>query len=196
MNDYQMPNGYQEPPVKPKKRRTWIWILIAVFVVFAASRVKKPDQKEETKETERQTEAAPVETRGSPAEPSQDPAPEEPESGSMKNGKYTVADVEFQYSGFVLGDKTGKWTKATCYSATPPDSIVREIVEAFKPESGVPLWICNLYLNTTTRILSWGTTVDVTVTEYVKGEENRADILGTGAVLLQTSIDLTEGDSQ
>ncbi len=118
------------------------------------------------------------------AEPKPETAP--------KSGRYTVCDVEFQYSTFVLGDKTEKWTKALCYSATPPDTIARELAETFRPETGVPLWICNLYLKTTTRILSWGNTLDVTVTEYVDGEENRADILGSGLELSQTLIDLTE----
>lgn len=90
----------------------------------------------------------------------------------------------------VRNDKTGNWRIATTASSEPQDQYAYEYYQRYMkndPEI-TSLFIVNFTLGTTTQIFVGGPTIDVSVHEYVDGEEHDAALLNSGMDLEQTQI--------
>ena len=90
----------------------------------------------------------------------------------------------------VNNDKTGKWRIAVISSSKPQDNYAFEYYQRYmknEPDSN-NLFIVNLGLRTTTQIFVSDSTLDITVHEYVDGEEHDAVKLNSGMDLQQTKI--------
>ena len=99
----------------------------------------------------------------------------------------------------VNDDVTGNWRMVTIYSSATPEEYAADYFKAYfeTEESTEVHTIINLGLKTTTviRRLS-GKILDITVHEYVDGEETSAKTMGGGMVLQEYSLDTETGETE
>lgn len=99
----------------------------------------------------------------------------------------------------VNDDVTGNWRMVTIYSSATPEQYAADYYKAYfeTEESTEVHTIINLGLKTTTTIrrLS-GNILDITVHEYVDGEETSAKTMGDGMVLQEYSLNTETGETE
>ena len=99
----------------------------------------------------------------------------------------------------VNDDVTGNWRMVTIYSSATPEQYAADYYKAYfeTEESTEVHTIINLGLKTTTTIRRLaGNILDITVHEYVDGEETSAKTMGDGMVLEEYSLNTETGETE
>lgn len=99
----------------------------------------------------------------------------------------------------VNDDVTGNWRMVTIYSSATPEEYAADYFKAYfeTEESTEVHTIINLGLKTTTSIRRLaGNILDITVHEYVDGEETSAKTLGKGMILQEYSLNTETGETE
>jgi len=99
----------------------------------------------------------------------------------------------------VNDDVTGNWRMVTIYSSATPEQYAADYYKAYfeTEESTEVHTIINLGLKTTTTIRRLaGNILDITVREYVDGEETSAKTMGGGMVLEEYSLNTETGETE
>ncbi len=112
----------------------------------------------------------------------------DPESVSdnspIKSGTYEIDGISVTYYDNVQNDVTGNWRLGVIYDNSDLNSYVVDYYNYFCQDDSEVHGIVNLELNTTTlisRVMS--DTLDISITEYLDGEEHDAKLLYSGNVL-------------
>lgn len=190
-------------------------IIIAVIVVFIIAALGNDNKSEKTDSTEKaittnesSTTAevfAPEEepstvTKVSAPEGEQSVSEEEPSTvteASAPEGEPSVQkeenNMDIHFMGNVAEDTTGNWRLSTTTDTKAVEDYALDYYKTyFKSDSEIHA-IVNFSLNTTTCISNLGGLLDVTVHEYVDGEEHSAKELFGGAVLAEYMINTDDG---
>ena len=104
------------------------------------------------------------------------------------------SSVQVDFHSSVKNDVTGKWRLAIVDTSAPVSSyIVDYYKEYFKSDDEIHA-IINRHDNTTTRVAVYGDMIDVTTLQYIKGEENDANLLFCGDMIADEFYDKTTGE--
>ena len=102
----------------------------------------------------------------------------------IENGQYTISGITFNFSDSVRNDTTGKWKISLIADSATPDEYALNYYETLFSSDDEIHAIVNFSLNTTTKIsVLYSGVLDVTVLEYVDGEEHDANELFSGMML-------------
>lgn len=162
-------------------------IMIAAITLTAAGCGDDPAPKKET---------APAATAAAPApqkEIKQEPAHRTGKEITGVSDK-NIDDMNIHFSKSVPNDKTGKWRIATTSTSADFPLYARSYVEKYFKSNDEVHIVVNFATNTTTVINNFGPMVDITIHEYVKGEEHDAAKIGGGMVYSQYWVYLDNGD--
>lgn len=138
----------------------------------------------ETSEVETEPEA-PSETSEESTEPSETSEPaetDEPaEDGPVSTGSYEVDGISVTYYANVRNDTTGNWRLGVIYDGSDLNSYVVDYYNFFCRDDSEIHGIVNLGTETTVRISKvMSDTLEISVMEYVDGEEHDAKLLYSG----------------
>ena len=116
---------------------------------------------------------------------SENPPPEaELNTNSIQSDRYNINDIEFWFSDSVPNDTTGKWRISSMASSKDITEYATDYYNTLFSSDDEIHAIVNFSLNTTTSIsvLPDGT-LDVSIHEYIDGEEHDAKALFGGMLL-------------
>lgn len=130
-------------------------------------------------------------TESSPSEQSSNTVAETPDLKEEFN--QNISSGAFLFSSTVRNDKTGNWRIATYSGSNQIIDYAKNYYEAYFESDDEIHFVVNLGLKTTSKITVVGDKLDVTVYEYVDGEEHDATLLASGNVLGQYQVDLSDG---
>lgn len=117
------------------------------------------------------------------------------EASAPSSGSYEVDGISVTYYSSVHGDVTGNWRLAVIYDGSALEDYVVDFYKEFVTDDAEVFGIVNLGLKTTARVSEvMPGTLDVSVTEYVDGEEHDADALYSGSELRHFWIDMETGE--
>ena len=115
--------------------------------------------------------------------------------GPVTGGVYEVDGISVNYYSQVPNDATGNWRLGVVYDDTDLKEYVVDYYNYFCRDDIEVHGIVNLGLKTTAAISKvMSDTLDVTVMEYVDGEEHDADLLYSGAELERYWINMETGE--
>lgn len=141
----------------------------------------------ETSKVETEPEApteAPEEPSEESQEPTETPAPTETdatEDGPVSTGSYEVDGISVTYYANVRNDTTGNWRLGVIYDSSDLNSYVVDYYNFFCRDDSEIHGIVNLGTETTVRISKvMSDTLEISVMEYVDGEEHDAKLLYSG----------------
>lgn len=180
-----MKSKKSEQPKKPFYKKTWFIVLVALIVIGGVSNmINGGSDSDPAGSALSQTSEVLAHTSEIIANASEAVSAE-----SSSAREWQGEDLVIQK---VRNDKTGKWRVAVVSSGTPQDQYAYEYYQRYMKDdpSYNNLFIVNLGLKTTTGIFNSEATgqIDVTVHEYVDGEEHDAVLLNSGMDLEQTKI--------
>lgn len=117
------------------------------------------------------------------------------ESGAISSGSYEIGDLTFNFEDSVRNDSTGKWRiSKIAESAESTDYALDYYKTLFSADDEIHA-IINFSKNTTTKIsVISSELLDVTVQEYVDGEEHDAKLLFSGNLLKEYHINTSTGE--
>jgi len=156
---------------------------------------EKDDSAEEsqTKTEEPQTETKPPEQEDTKLETE---SPEKTEK-EITSGAHEIAGAKFFFSNSVNNDVTGKWRISTVNTSMSAEEYALDYYKELFTADDEIHGIVNFALNTTSRItVSDSKTLDVTIFEYVDGEEHDAKELFSGMTLAEYSVDIETGKAE
>lgn len=105
---------------------------------------------------------------------------------SMLNSHFSVSSVR--------NDKTGNWKISSIASNIQFEEYAASYYDRYFTDDKQIHFIVNFTLKTTSVVSCFGDMLDVTVHEYIDGEEHDANILGGGMVLAEYFVYLDNGD--
>ncbi|SFR90861.1 hypothetical protein [[Clostridium] aminophilum] len=91
-------------------------------------------------------------------------------------------------------EKTGKWKMVRVSNGTPASNYAVDYAKAYITDDSDIHFIVNFGLKTTTKIKTMFGKVEAKTTEWTKGEENDANLIGTGLELADQFFDLETGE--
>lgn len=113
---------------------------------------------------------------------------------TVKNGTYDLDDISVTFSDSVRNDVTGNWRLAKVATNTDITQYASAYHDMFIKSDQEIHAVVNFTLNTTTRIsMLTSDLMDITVLEYVDGEEHDAKELFGGTLLKQYQLTLSTG---
>lgn len=117
------------------------------------------------------------------------------ESGTISSGSYEIGDLTFNFEDSVRNDSTGKWKiSKIAESADPTDYALDYYKTLFSSDDEIHA-IINFSKNTTSKISVLSPELlDVTIQEYVDGEEHDANLLFSGNLLKEYHINTSTGE--
>ncbi len=127
---------------------------------------------------------------------SENPPPEaELNTNSIQSDRYNINDIEFWFSDSVPNDTTGKWRISSMASSKDITEYATDYYNTLFSSDDEIHAIVNFSLNTTTSIsvLPDGT-LDVSIHEYIDGEEHDAKALFGGMLLKEYFINPQTGE--
>lgn len=137
--------------------------------------------------------AAPTETISLPTEELENLTTEN--TGNIESGQYTIDGIDFSFSDSVRHDTTGNWRISLISSSTTPDNYALDYYNTLFASDDEIHAVVNFSLNTTTRIsVLYDGVLDVTVLEYIDGEEHDAKELFGGSLLTEYWIHTDTGE--
>lgn len=137
--------------------------------------------------------AEPTETLSVMAEESENVSTEN--TGKIESGQYTIDDIDFSFSDSVRHDTTGNWRISLIATQQTPDSYALDYYNTLFSSDDEIHAVVNFSLNTTTRIsVLFDGVLDVTVLEYVDGEEHDAKELFGGSLLTEYWVHTDTGE--
>lgn len=111
----------------------------------------------------------------------------------IKNGKYKIGKVKFQFCGDVPNDLTGNWRLSKIHTKKKPTKYALKYYKKFFKNDDEIHAIINTKNNTTIRISVVLNLLDVTILKHIKDEEKDASVLFGGDVIKQYLIDIKTG---
>lgn len=164
---------------KPIFKKWWFWLIVVVILIGIIGSIGGNDTNNSTEDgvTEEATTQASVEAA--------------PDLKEEFKEKFTTGS--FLFSSSVRNDKTGKWRIATYNGSNQIKDYAKEYYEAYFESDDEIHFIVNLGLKTTSKITVIGDKLDVSVYEYVDGEEHDATLLASGMLLKQYQVNLSDG---
>ena len=94
----------------------------------------------------------------------------------------------------VRNDTTGKWRISLIAENIDMSEYALDYYKQYFTDDSEIHFIVNFNYNTTTKIMSMGGQLDVTVQDYVSKEEHDANTLGSGTVLAEYFVDKETGE--
>lgn len=116
------------------------------------------------------------------------------QSNEISCGNHEIAGASFFFSKSVINDVTGKWRISTVNTSMSAEEYAADYYkELFSADDEIH-GVVNFALNTTNRITVMDSkTLDVTIMDYVNGEEHDAKELFSGTVLAEYTVDIETG---
>lgn len=129
-------------------------------------------------------------------EAEQESEPQEDSKKEIASGAHEIAGADFFFSRSVNNDVTGKWRISTVNTSMSTEEYAADYYkELFSSDEEIH-GVVNFALNTTSRITVLDPkTLDVTILEYVDGEEHDAKELFSGMVLAEYTVDIETGQA-
>lgn len=138
----------------------------------------KSDKREETEKTEKEN-------------------TEKTETKEIAAGAHDIAGSTFYFSKSVINDVTGNWRISTVNTSMSAEEYAAEYYEELFASNDEIHGIVNFALSTTSRITVLDSkTLDVTIMEYVDGEEHDAKELFSGMTLANYQVDIESGKAE
>ena len=158
-------------PSKKIWKKWWFWLIVIVFIGLLIPKDNSDEQKEPETVEQEPTEKA-----------------EEPAAG--KN----IDDIGAYFSvSDVRNDVTGNWRISTiAENIDIQEYALSYYKEYFKDDKEIHA-IVNFNYKTTTKISVIGNTLDVSIYDYVDGEEHDAKLLFSGTLLKEYSVNMDNG---
>lgn len=94
----------------------------------------------------------------------------------------------------VRNDNTGNWRISLIAENIDMSECALDYYKQYFTDDSEIHFIVNFNYNTTTKIMNMGGQLDVTVQDYVSKEEHDANVLGSGTVLAEYSVDKETGE--
>lgn len=177
------------------------WLIVIVFIGLLIPKdnsdgQKEPETKVETTTPELKTptetvqpETTEIETR-EPETVEQEPTEKAEEPAAGKN----IDDIGAYFSvSDVRNDVTGNWRISTiAENVDIQEYALSYYKEYFKDDKEIHA-IVNFNYKTTTKISVIGNTLDVSIYDYVDGEEHDAKLLFSGTLLKEYSVNMDNG---
>lgn len=188
-------------PSKKIWKKWWFWLIVIVFIGLLIPKdnsdgQKEPETKVETTTPELKTptetvqpETTEIETR-EPETVEQEPTEKAEEPAAGKN----IDDIGAYFSvSDVRNDVTGNWRISTiAENVDIQEYALSYYKEYFKDDKEIHA-IVNFNYKTTTKISVIGNTLDVSIYDYVDGEEHDAKLLFSGTLLKEYSVNMDNG---
>lgn len=188
-------------PSKKIWKKWWFWLIVIVFIGLLIPKdnsdgQKEPETKVETTTPELKTptetvqpETTEIETR-EPETVEQEPTEKAEEPAARKN----IDDIGAYFSvSDVRNDVTGNWRISTiAENVDIQEYALSYYKEYFKDDKEIHA-IVNFNYKTTTKISVIGNTLDVSIYDYVDGEEHDAKLLFSGTLLKEYSVNMDNG---
>lgn len=148
----------------------------------------------ELKPTPVPTETSTPEVTSTPmATPTSQPTSEN--TSLHKSGQYDLGEIAVTFSDSVRNDKTGKWKLSKVATASEITEYAANYYNTFFSSDDEIHAIINFSLNTTNKISMLSSDLmDITVYEYVDGEEHDAQKLFSGTLLKEYFVTLSSGE--
>lgn len=179
----------------------WFWLIVIVFIGLLIPKDNSDEQKEPETKVETTTPklktttetAQPEITETETTEPEtveQEPTEKAEEPAAGKN----IDDIGAYFSvSDVRNDVTGNWRISTiAENIDIQEYALSYYKEYFKDDKEIHA-IVNFNYKTTTKISVIGNTLDVSIYDYVDGEEHDAKLLFSGTLLKEYSVNMDNG---
>lgn len=153
-----------------------------------SSNLDKPNSNKDVTEDAESKSAETTVTSNQPSTEQSDINTEMPtvKPDKIESGSYDIDDIEFSFSDSVRNDTTGNWRISLISDSATPDEYALDYYNTLFSSDDEIHAIVNFSLNTTTRIsVLYEGVLDVTVLEYVDGEEHDAKELFGGDLLAE-----------
>lgn len=148
-----------------------------------------------SEEPQTETEEPQKETESSTQDVEPETEPPEDAKKEIASGAHEIAGAKFFFSKSVNNDVTGKWRISTVNTSMSAEEYALEYYKELFASDDEIHGIVNFALNTTSRITVLDSkTLDVSILEYVDGEEHDAKELFGGTVLGKFFVDIETGD--
>lgn len=113
----------------------------------------------------------------------------------ISSGSYDIIGEDFKFSDNVRNDVTGNWRISLIASSKDPTEYALDYYNTLFSSDDEIHAVVNFTLNTTTKIsVLYEGMLDVTVLEYVDGEEHDANLLFSGNLLKEYWINTETGE--
>lgn len=188
-------------PSKKIWKKWWFWLIVIVFIGLLIPKDNSDEQKEPETKVETTTPklktttetAQPEITETETTEPEtveQEPTEKAEEPAAEKN----IDDIGAYFSvSDVRNDVTGNWRISTiAENIDIQEYALSYYKEYFKDDKEIHA-IVNFNYKTTTKISVIGNTLDVSIYDYVDGEEHDAKLLFSGTLLKEYSVNMDNG---
>lgn len=114
---------------------------------------------------------------------------------AIKSGDYEIDGIDFLFSDSVRNDVTGNWRISLISDSATPETYALDYYNTLFSSDDEIHAIVNFSLNTTTKIsVLYAGVLDVTVLEYVDGEEHDAKKLFGGSLLKEYWVHTDTGE--
>lgn len=114
---------------------------------------------------------------------------------AIKSGNYEIDGIDFLFSDSVRNDVTGNWRISLISDSATPETYALDYYNTLFSSDDEIHAIVNFSLNTTTKIsVLYAGVLDVTVLEYVDGEEHDAKKLFGGSLLKEYWVHTDTGE--
>lgn len=186
-------------PSKKIWKKWWFWLIVIVFIGLLIPKDNSDEQKEP--ETKVETTTPKLKTTTETAQPEitettepetveQEPTEKAEEPAAGKN----IDDIGAYFSvSDVRNDVTGNWRISTiAENIDIQEYALSYYKEYFKDDKEIHA-IVNFNYKTTTKISVIGNTLDVSIYDYVDGEEHDAKLLFSGTLLKEYSVNMDNG---
>lgn len=158
------------------------------------------DKSNSNKDVTEDTESKSTETTATSNQPSTEQSDINTEMPTVKpdkieSGSYDIDNIEFSFSDSVRNDTTGNWRISLISDSATPDEYALDYYNTLFSSDDEIHAVVNFSLNTTTRIsVLYEGVLDITVLEYVDGEEHDAKELFGGDLLAEYWIHADTGE--
>lgn len=106
----------------------------------------------------------------------------------------SIGNIDVHYSDSVRNDSTGKWRISLVATSEEIQNFALDYYKSFFKSDEEIHAVVNFTPNTTSNITVIGNLLDVTVHEYVDGEEHDANELFSGAIISEYQINIETGE--
>lgn len=110
------------------------------------------------------------------------------------DNRSNIEDCDITFFGDYQNDVTGNWKRATTSAIFDPQDYALSYYDTYFGSNDETHFIVNFTMNTTTRISNIGGVLDVSIYDYVDGEEHDADKACSGTLLNEYNVDIGTGE--
>ena len=161
-----------------------VFCAISFLLSACGSSASDTSSTEAVKETVASTE----ETEEKEAEPTEEVDPKEELQKALEDKEALI------FFGDVRNDKTGKWRYAMYSESDTQETFAADYYKAFFEDDSEIHALINATRKTTARLTVMDDTIDVTILQYVDGEEHDAALLFSGNVMAEYWVNKETGE--